>query len=139
MTARPHSRKNPVTGETLVRGVRRITLRYKVYSVDVDMPGWYAEDDQDGETGIYDAQDMLVSDRALRIMKAREQGLLEPTEIRKIRKRLKLTQKQAGELIGGGPNAFQKYEAGDVMLSKAADTALRLLGNDPARLQELST
>ncbi|CAN0314231.1 unnamed protein product, partial [Chrysoparadoxa australica] len=34
-------------------------------------------------------------------------------------------------------NAFQKYEPGDVRVSKAADTALRLLGNDPARLEEL--
>ena len=46
-------------------------------------------------------------------LKARTEGLLEPEEIRRIRKKLGLTQAAAGELIGGGPRAFQKYETGD--------------------------
>jgi len=50
---------------------------------------------------------------------------------------LRLSQRDAGRLIGGGPNAFQKYESGDIVLSKAADTALRLLSNNPKRLDEL--
>ena len=56
---------------------------------------------------------MKVSDRMLNRLKARAEGLLEPEEIRRIRKKLGLTQEQAGELIGGGPRAFQKYETGD--------------------------
>jgi len=32
---------------------------------------------------------------------------------------------------------FRNYESGDIVLSKAADTALRLLSNNPKRLDEL--
>ncbi len=57
--------------------------------------------------------------------------------MKSIRKRLRITQREAGTIIGGGPNAFQKYETGDILVSKAIDTALRLLARDPARLQEI--
>lgn len=47
-----------------------------------------------------------------------------PGEVRAIRERLGLTQEQAGEVIGGGPRAFQKYESG---ISKPSAAAVRLL------------
>ena len=37
---------------------------------------------------------------------------ISPDEIRAIREGLGLTQVEAGELLGGGPRAFTKYEAG---------------------------
>lgn len=132
------TRIHPETGETLVRGMRPITITYKGMCVTFDMPGWYAETDAEGEHGLHDAKDAKASDRALNALKARANGLLEPTAIRSVRQKLRLSQKQAGVLIGGGPNAFQKYEAGDVLISKSADTALRLLANDPSRLRELT-
>ena len=89
------------------------------------------------ENGLFDKKDMLVSDRAINLMKAREFGLLLPKQIKKIRLALGLSQRDAGHYIGGGPNAFQKYESGDVLLSKSADTALRLLAADPNRLEEI--
>jgi HTH-type transcriptional regulator/antitoxin MqsA len=63
--------------------------------------------------------------------------LLEPEDIRRIRKKLGLNQVAAGELIGGGPRAFQKYEAGDLLPSRAISSALILLDNDPAGLRVL--
>ncbi|MBE9038113.1 type II TA system antitoxin MqsA family protein [aff. Roholtiella sp. LEGE 12411] len=59
---------------------------------------------------------------------------LKPKEIRRIRKKLHLTQVEAGELIGGGPRAFQKYEAGDLLPSRAISNALVLLDHDPSSL-----
>ena len=35
-----------------------------------------------------------------------------PDRIRAIRERLRLTQEEAGALLGGGPRAFTKYESG---------------------------
>ncbi|MBB5278635.1 HTH-type transcriptional regulator/antitoxin MqsA [Rhizobium rosettiformans] len=130
-------RIHPETGQELVRGVRPMTITYKGLSATFDMPGWYATNDKEGENGLHDVKDTKASDRALNALKARANGLLEPPAIRSVRQKLRLSQKQAGALIGGGPNAFQKYEAGDVLISKAADTALRLLANDPSRLAEL--
>jgi HTH-type transcriptional regulator/antitoxin MqsA len=70
-------------------------------------------------------------------MKARVEGLLEPEEIKRIRKKLRLTQVAAGELIGGGPRAFQKYESGDLLLSQGINSALILLDQNPKMLAVL--
>jgi HTH-type transcriptional regulator/antitoxin MqsA len=116
------------------RGVRPLALIYKGERLVVDMPGWYC--DQSDES-IHTGEDMKVSDRALNRLKARAEGLLEPEDIRRIRKRLRLTQEAAGELIGGGPRAFQKYETGDLLPSRAISSALALLDNDPGGLAVL--
>ncbi len=55
-----------------------------------------------------------------------------PDEVRAIRRSLGLTQEQAGELIGGGPRAFQKYEAGISKPAAAAVRLLRVLDADPS-------
>ena len=64
---------------------------------------------------------------------------LDPEKIRGIRERLGLTQAEAGELIGGGPRAFTKYEAGTVKPAAAVVTLLRLLERNPALIEQLRT
>src|ERR1700722_7502690 len=71
------------TGAPLRRDIRPLTLTYRDQSITVDMPGWYGDV---GTEGIYSGEDMKVSDRALNRLKARTEGLLEPEEIRRIRK-----------------------------------------------------
>lgn len=137
MAAGEEARVHPETGVTLVRGVRIVTLSFRSQKETIELPGWYPVDDPTADQGVHDARDMQISDRAINRMKAREAGLMTPDQVRKARKKLGLTQREAGHIIGGGPNAFQKYEAGDVVVSKAADTALRLLANKPERLSEL--
>ncbi|MBW7921328.1 MAG: type II toxin-antitoxin system MqsA family antitoxin [Rubellimicrobium sp.] len=137
MSDASRTRHHPETGTLLVRGTRPFTVAYRGQSMVVDMPGWYAPDDPAGESGLHDARDMRVSDRALNTLKALDAGLFPPDMVRKIRKGLRITQREAGALIGGGPNAFQKYESGDIVISKAVDTALRLLDGKPQRLSEL--
>ena len=117
------------------RAVRPLTLTCKRESLTVEMPGWYCV--TSGES-IHSGKDMTVSDRALNRLKARAEGLLEPDEIRRIRKKLVITQKAAGDLIGGGPRAFQKYETGDLLPSRAISSALVLLDHDPAALAILT-
>lgn len=64
-------------------------------------------------------------------------GLLTGDAIIRLRKRLGLTQQEAAELFGGGPNAFSKYERGDVVQSIAMDRLLRLVGSFPLLLEWL--
>jgi HTH-type transcriptional regulator / antitoxin MqsA len=125
----------PTTGAPMQRGMHPMTLEYKGASVTVDMPGWYCA--ESGES-IHTGEDMKVSDRALNRLKAEREGLLSPEEIRRIRTKLGLSQEQAGELIGGGPRAFQKYEAGDLLPSRAIGSALALLDHDPSGLAVLN-
>ena len=118
----------PESGAPMHRGVKPYTLTYKGESATFDMPGWYC--DAAGES-IHTGEDMKLSDRMLNRLKARAEGLLEPEDIRRIRKKLALTQEAAGTLIGGGPRAFQQYEVGDRLPSQAICSALVLLERDP--------
>ncbi len=124
----------PETGAEMHRGTRSMTIHYKGHSKAFEMPGWYV----DGvEGGIHDGRDLKVSDRALNELKAEVEMLPLPGEVRSIRKKLNLTQKDAGLIIGGGPRAFQKYESGDTLVSKAISTALFLLSKHPEDVEDL--
>ena len=124
----------PKTGAPMQRGVRPMTLTYKGESVSFDMPGWYCDE---CEESIHTGKDMKASDRRLNLLKARSEGLLLPEKIRRIRQKLRLSQEAAGLLIGGGPRAFQKYESGDLLPSRAISSALVLLDHDPDALTVL--
>lgn len=129
-----HKPKCPTDGTLMERATRPIILEYRGQSITFDMPGWYCES---CEESIHTGEDMKLSDRKLNLLKARSEGLLEPDEIRRIRKKLGLTQTRAGELLGGGPRAFQKYEAGDLLPSRAITSTLVLLDHDPEQLRVL--
>lgn len=58
-------------------------------------------------------------------------------EIRRLRKRLRLTQKEAGEIFGGGVNAFSRYERGEAEPPKAVMKLLQVLGRHPDLLNEV--
>ena len=118
----------PVTGTAMHRDVCPMTLAYRSETLTFEMPGWYCGA---SEESIHTSADMKVSDRMLNLLKAKAERLLGPGDIRRIRKKLSLTQVQAGEIIGGGPRAFQKYETGDLLPSKAISSALVLLDHAP--------
>jgi HTH-type transcriptional regulator / antitoxin MqsA len=124
----------PKTGASMRRDSRSMTLSYKGESITFDMPGWYCDT---SDESIHSGTDMKVSDRALNRLKSRAEGLPGPEDIRRIRRKLGLTQSEAGELIGGGPRAFQKYESGDLLPSRAISSALALLDHDPKALSVL--
>lgn len=69
--------------------------------------------------------------------KRRADGLLTGLEIKTLRERLGITQREAADLFGGGANAFSKYERGDVSQSVAMDRLLRLIDRYPALLADL--
>ena len=60
-----------------------------------------------------------------------------PEEIRATRRQLGLSQVEAGQLIGGGPRAFSKYEAGTVRPAASVISLLRILQADPTALATL--
>src|ERR1700730_15355503 len=63
---------------------------------------------------------------------------LSPDDIRRIRESLGLTQAEAGELLGGGPRAFTKYENGAIKPAAAVVSLLRLLEDNPQALKTLA-
>jgi HTH-type transcriptional regulator/antitoxin MqsA len=125
---------SPLSGKPMVRGVRSVTIKYKDRSETIEMPGWYGDDAEDG---VHTGEDMKVSDAALLKLRIAADHLLFPDEVRRIRVKVKLTQRDAGFVIGGGPNAFQKYESGEIVVSKAVANLLRMLDAHPELVEEL--
>jgi HTH-type transcriptional regulator/antitoxin MqsA len=133
-TAQKKSQPCPECGGKMTLRTKTEELEYKGYVTKVRTKGWWCG--SCGE-GILDAEALKASERAFLELKAEVDGLLSPDEVAAIRKRLRLSQRKAGELLGGGPRAFQKYESGEVMVSAAMSNLLRLLDKDPRRVKEL--
>lgn len=68
------------------------------------------------------------------VLQAREQ---QRQEIRRIRRKLGLSQAEAAALTGGGPNAFSRYELGKAKPMPAIINLFRLLDRHPELLREL--
>ena len=66
------------------------------------------------------------------------ESTIEPDEIRAIREGLGLSQVKAGELLGGGPRAFTKYEAGTIRPRASVVRLLRILEGNPDALGSLT-
>jgi HTH-type transcriptional regulator/antitoxin MqsA len=62
----------------------------------------------------------------------------ERSEIRRIRRKLGLSQAMAAKLTGGGHNAFSRYERGEAAPLPAVVNLFRLLDRHPDLLKELT-
>ena len=109
-------------------------VAYKGHATVVPVEAWWCS--KCGE-GILDYAALRANEDAFQALKARVDGILTGAEVKAIRERLGLSQRKAGELLGGGARAFQKYESGETMVSAPMANLLRLLDNDPQRLREL--
>lgn len=68
------------------------------------------------------------------VLRTRE---IERKEIRRIRRKLGLSQARAASLTGGGHNAFSRYERGEVVPMPAVINLFKLLDKHPELLKEL--
>lgn len=62
---------------------------------------------------------------------------VDPGFIAQVRKKLVLDQREAGEIFGGGVNAFSRYETGKTQPPLALIKLLRLLDRHPDLLDEI--
>jgi HTH-type transcriptional regulator/antitoxin MqsA len=123
------TRIHPETGKTLQRAVRKQTVTVGSLTRVVEVPGWYPDDDSDS---IHTGADLAASNAAFVELRAAY-----ASHVRAVRKKLKLTQEEAGRIIGGGRRAFQKYESGATPPSDAAIGLLEILDQRPENLDIL--
>ena len=121
-------------GGPAVRGVRPYAIIFKDARVTIDQAAYYCE--QCG-VGTMKGPDTALANFAFEELRARVEGVLSPTAIRTVRKALGLTQRQAGERLGGGPAAFQKYESGIVTISRGMSRLLSLLAANPTLVEQM--
>lgn len=132
--ALPETMTSPETGELLTRGVRPFAVTYKGLSVTVDLPGYYPVA---GNDGVLVGDDMRAADEALRKLKEQAEGLPSPETIRRIRAKLRLSQREAGALFKVGENAFDKYERGLIEPSGPTIQLFKMLDRHPELVDEL--
>jgi len=130
----PETMTSPETGETLRRDVRPFVVTYKGKMITVELSGYYPES---GDEGVHVGNDMAVTDLALRALKEQIDGIPSPSTIQRIRRKLQLSQREAGGLLKVGENAFDKYERGLVEPSGPTSQLLRLLDRHPEMVEEL--
>ena len=106
-----------------------MTARIGPFAEKVMVCGWYPAGDGDA---IHTGADLAEYEAAQRRLKARYAEYL-----RASRRRWRLTQEQAGKLIGGGKRAFQKYETGKALPTEAAVGLIELLNADEENLERL--
>lgn len=128
--------KCPVCGAgNLVRESRDLSFTYGGRSTVIRQSGDFCNACGEGIFSSDESERYLAAVNAFRALVNAE--LLAPGEVRRIRKKLRLTQKEAGEIFGGGIRAFSQYERGETRQGKALDKLLRLLDRHPELLDEL--
>lgn len=123
------TRIHPVTGKELHRGVRSQKVCVGSLSRTVDVAGWYPSDDSDA---IHSGADLKASNEAFVALRAEYAA-----HVKSVRKQLKLSQEEAGIIIGGGKRAFQKYESGRTPPSDAAVGLIEVLARHPEEVATL--
>ena len=123
------TRIHPETGQVLRRDARAQTVSVGSMSREVEVSGWYPEDDGDS---IHSGSELQALDQA-----HLELRMAYAARVKAVRKKLGLTQEEAGRLIGGGRRAFQKYESGAMPPSEAAVGLIEILDRHPEELETL--
>jgi HTH-type transcriptional regulator/antitoxin MqsA len=124
-------RIHPETGKELRRGVRPQTVVVGSLSRTVDVPGWYPDDESEG---VHNGADLKAMDETYKTLREEYAA-----HVKAVRKRLGLTQEEAGVIIGGGKRAFQKYENGRTPPSDAAVGLIEVLARHPEEVAMLRT
>lgn len=132
MTKKEHC---PFCGEkSYHHQVKPFTLRYKNHSITVKQPGYWCDKCDEGVIG---GDDRKATQRELQAFRSKIDGLLTPDDIKNIRIKLHIKQNEAGELFGGGVNAFSRYERGVTPIPRSTSQLLIILNKHPDLVAEL--
>jgi len=85
------------------------------------------------------AESMRINELMLQFNKQVNAAYVDPGFIVNVRKKLRLDQREAAEIFGGGINAFSRYESGKTKPPLALVKLLKLLDRHPDLLNEVRT
>lgn len=90
-----------------------------------------------GEAVLEVGESVRTSESMLQFNKQVNSALVDPGFIVSVRKKLRLDQREAAEIFGGGVNAFSRYENGKTKPPLALVKLLKLLDRHPDLLSEV--
>jgi HTH-type transcriptional regulator/antitoxin MqsA len=116
---------------TLHDGIKTIAQKYKGQTFSSETHGAFCDHCSDGFVEFDEAEEAAW-------LAFRDQvDATQAAELVRIRKKLRLTQKEAAHIAGGGKNAFSRYERGQAKPVTAVVNLFRLLDLHPELLNEL--
>jgi HTH-type transcriptional regulator / antitoxin MqsA len=92
-----------------------------------------------GELVLDPNESQRVSTLMIEFNKEVNASVVDPLFITRVRKKLKLDQREAAEIFGGGVNAFSRYENGKTKPPLSLVKLLRVLDRHPDLLAEIRT
>ncbi|WP_153786583.1 type II toxin-antitoxin system MqsA family antitoxin [Pseudomonas sp. EMN2] len=92
-----------------------------------------------GEAVLSHDEAMRVSEQMSAFERRINTALVDPAFISAVRKKFDLDQREAGEIFGGGVNAFSRYENGKTTPPVALIKLLKLLDRHPELFEEVRT
>ncbi|MCE9881768.1 MAG: type II TA system antitoxin MqsA family protein [Hafnia paralvei] len=119
-----------------VKEYRDIPFTYKGQSTVVKAVGadWCLNC---GEGVIFKEESLRIDGILSEFNKQVNASIIEPEFVIAMRKKLNLSQSEAGEIFGGGVNAFSRYETGKALPHVSTIKLLKLLDKHPELLAEI--
>jgi HTH-type transcriptional regulator/antitoxin MqsA len=124
---------HPETGALLSRRRRMETVQYMGLSRTVEVEAYWPEDDGDGVLVGSDSDTLEEAFLALRAEYAAHMRTL----AKDMRRKTKLTQNEASQLLTGSPNSFSKYERGEALPSWPTALLMKLIAQDPKLVEKI--
>jgi HTH-type transcriptional regulator/antitoxin MqsA len=90
-----------------------------------------------GEMVLDMGESVRTSKKMLEFNQEVNAAIVDPEFIAKVRKKLRLDQREAAEIFGGGVNAFSRYENGKTEPPAALVKLLKVLDRHPDLLEEI--
>jgi HTH-type transcriptional regulator/antitoxin MqsA len=123
-------------GAELVHDTRDIPYTYKGESTVIpEVSGDFCP--ACGEAVFQKSESVRISALMLEFNKQVNASIVDPAFIASVRKKLALDQREAGEIFGGGANAFSRYEKGKTKPPLALVKLLKVLDRHPDLLAEI--
>jgi len=125
-----HGNVCPICGVgTLEKNVIEEVFTYKEKTLTV--PNYEVYECAECGEGLVDPASSSRASKLLKEFGKEVDGLLTTADIKRIRKKLGLTQEEMAEVCGGGLKGFARYESGQVIQSKGMDNFLRIIDEFP--------
>lgn len=119
----------------MVRAKQDAEIEYRGNRVTVRaLDGWHCPECGEVEFAGNEGERYAAALEKLRV----KVDALESAELARIRKKLKLSQRRAAEISGGGVNAFSRYENGKARPVAAVVNLFRLLDKHPELINEIA-
>jgi len=112
------------------------TYTYKNHSTEIEQSAEYC---MECKEAFLSPKDLKSTKLQIANFKREVDHFLTTDELKRIRKKLHITQQDASQIFGGGIRAFHKYETAEVTQSKPLDILFRLIDSNKISFDDIKS